>query len=366
MTARSAIDFGAQLRSRAERCLHLVVRSRCGGEGFALFGGHRPRHQFSRLYLGTGDHRMRVGMHGPTATRSCRRLLRDYGLVVFCGSTTPPELASEVLHIPGMVDLIMPMPAALEGPHAHWSRNAKENIRKVRRERFQCDVQTGDAWVSEFYRLFHRPTMAHRHGMEAITASESDLRQGAREQGTEFLRILRDGEWVGGALNRSTPEGYRMQRLGWRGGEPQLLKDGVVPAIYWFGIRRAFEMGHSCAHFGAVPPYLEDGLLFFKGQWGARLEPLSTKYGESHLLVDPSQETCRRFLAAHSLLACGSNNDVVVYSGRRPGEVTVPSTVRAGISRWYRWLDRPDSSGAITREEVPAHLRSWLVEEELR
>jgi hypothetical protein len=363
--ARSALDLVDRLRSGAERCLHVIVRSPSGREGFAMFGGHRPRHLFSRVYLGARDHRMRLGLHGPAVTSSCRRLLRHYGLVVFCGTTTPPELAGEVLHTPAMVDLEMPVPAVLEGPLARWSRSARADISKLRRDHFEYDVQTGDAWVHEFHRRFHNPSMAERHGTEAYTASERDLRQGARAQGAEFLRIVRDGVWVGGILNRSTPEGYRLQRLGWRSGEQQLLKAGVVSAIYWSSIRRAAELGHGCVHFGQVPPYLEDGLMFFKGKWGARFEPLSCKYGEFHLLVDPSHETCRQFLAAHSLLARGSNGDVIIYSGRRPEEVNVPWTIMAGVSRWYRWLERPDASDAVTRAEVPATLRAWLVEEKL-
>lgn len=361
---RSALELAGRLRSHAEGCLHVIVRSRSGGEGFAIFGGHRPRHYFSRLYLGAREHRIRIGFHGP-ATVSCRRLLRKYGLVVFCGDTTPPDLAGEALQTPGMMDLVMPMPAALEGALARWCRSAQADIKKVRRERFQYEVQTGDAWVHEFRGRFHDPSMAQRHEGEAYTASEHDLRQSARAQGAEFLRIVRDGVWVGGGLNRSTPEGYRMHRLGWRGGEPQLLKDGVVSAIYWFSIRRASELGHGVVLIGPVSPYLEDGLLFFKGKWGARFEPMSRKYGEFHLLVDPSHDTCRRFLATHSLLARGSNGDVIVYSARRPGEVNVPSSILAGISRWYRWLERPDASAATSRAEVPAPLRSWLVEEEL-
>jgi hypothetical protein len=364
MTTRSAIDLAGRLRSRAERCVHVNVRSRSGRDGFTIVGGHSPRHHFSRVYLGTRDHRVRLGLHGPAVTLSCRKTLRDYGLVVFCGDTTPPELESEVLHTPMMVDLTLPMPAALEGPLAPWSRSVKADLSKVRR--FKCEVEQGDAWVDEFQRRFHDPTMSHRHATEAYTASVRDLRKCSRAPGAEFLRILRDGEWVGGILNRSTPKSYRLQRLGWRGGEPQLLKDGVVAAMYWFSIRRASELGHGFVYLGSVMPYLDDGLLFFKGKWGAQFDREPSRFGELHLLVDPSHDTCRRFLAAHSLLARGSNGDLIVYSGRRPGEVNVPRTILAGVSRWYRWLERPDASGAITRAEVPASLRSWLVEEALR
>src|SRR6516225_2309827 len=237
--AAASLDFASQLRSSAERHVHVIVRSRSGAEGFALFGGHRPRHYFSRLYLGAREHRVRVGFHGPASAASCRTLSRDYGLVVFCGITTPPDLTNEVLQIPGFVDLAIPIPEALDGPLARWSRSAQADIRKVQRGGFQYDVQTGDAWVSEFHRRFYDPSMTERHAREACTLSARELRECTRAQGAEFLRIVRDGVWVGGCFNRSAPDGYRAHRLGWLGGAPQLLKDGVVSAIYWFNIRRA-------------------------------------------------------------------------------------------------------------------------------
>jgi hypothetical protein len=364
--ARFCANVKSTMDQQYARFFHLVVRAPSGEEGFAIFGGHRIHHHFSRVYLGERErHDVRLGCHRSVVTPTCRRLLRDYGLVVFCGTATPPELASEVLHIPLMVDLVMPVPVALDGPLAHWSRSAEADIAKLRRARFRCELQSGDSWVSEFRRRFYKPSMASRHRLEACVGSESDLRQHARAEGAEFLRIVRDALWVGGIVNQSTPDGYRLLRLGWREGEPQLLKDGVVAAMYWFSFQRAIELGHRRIMLGAVWPYLEDGLLSYKGKWGARLDPTQRRFGDLHLLVDPAHETCRRFLAAHSIVARGSNGDLIVFSGRRPGEVTVPRTILAGIARWYRWVERRNVSGGIAREEVPGTLGSWLVEDQL-
>jgi hypothetical protein len=361
----SSRDLASRLRSNAERCIHLIVRSPSGAEGFALFGGHRPRHYFSRVYLGAREHRVRLEIHGPSIIASCRKLLGDYGMVVFCGTMTPSDLSSEVLTTPGMVDLAIALPETLEGPRAGWSRSAQADINKVQRKGFRWDVQTGDSWVSEFHRRFHYPSMTERHAREACTISARGLADAARVKGAEFVRIVRDGKWVGGCLNRSTADAYRAHRMGWLGGDPQLLKDGVVSAIYWSTIRRAAELKHRSLKIGCAAPFLEDGLLFFKGKWGARLEPLSGTYGEFQLLLDPSHDTCRRFLTKHSLLAYGASGETVVYSARRPSEANVPSAILDGISRWYRWLGRPETSVTSTRAEVPAPLRAWVVEEEL-
>lgn len=364
--ARIRANAKSTMDQQYARFFHLVIRAPSGTEGFAIFGGHGIRHHFSRVYLGERErHRVRLGFHRAAVTPACRKILRDYGLVVFCGTATPPDLASEVLHVPLMVDMAMPVPATLDGPLARWSRSAQADIAKLRRARFQFDLQRGESWVGEFLAGFYKPSMASRHRLEAYAASESDLRQHARAEGAEFLRIVRDGVWVGGIVNQSTPEGYRLLRLGWREGDPQLLKEGVVAAMYWFSFQRAIELGHRRILPGAAWPYLEDGLIAYKGKWGARLDPTQDRFVNLHLLVDPAHATCRRFLAAHSIVARGSNGDLIVFSGRRPGEVTVPPTVLAGVARWYRWAERRGVSDAIAREEVPERLRSWLVEEPL-
>jgi hypothetical protein len=356
-------DQAARLRCGVERRVHLIVRS-SGADGFALFGAHRPRHYFSRLYLGTREHRVHVAIHRPDDVESCRKLARDYGLVIFAGNSAPSALMGDAIHVPGMVELVVDMPERLDGPLARWSRSAQADINKVLREGFSCEVQTGDSWAREFHRRFHGPSMSRRHAQEAFTRSLRRLTNITREPGAEFLRIVRQGVWVGGCLTRSSPDGYRLDQLGWLEGQPELLKSGVVPAIYWSAIRRAYELGHSVVKLGTAAPYLENGLLFFKGKWGARLEPLSNRYGEFRLLLDPSHEACRRFLASHSLIARDAAGDAVVYSSHRPNEVNAPPTVMAGVSRWYRWLERPRASVTVTRE-VPAHLCPWLVEEEL-
>jgi hypothetical protein len=357
-------EIGDRVRSAVERSFHLVVRSRSGDEGFALFGGHRPRHHFSRVYLNTADPAVSLRLNGSPSVTSAERLLRRYGLVVFCGGTVPEECRSDAIHTTNMIGLSMPLPSTLDGPLASWGTSVRADLSKIRRGRFQYEIEHDPEVVEEFYRRFYVPSMTRRWDAEAHICSRTEMQEYARSPGAEFLRVMQDGEWVAGCFNRSDSEGYRFQVLGWRDGDPRLIGEGVVAAIYWFGIRRAVELGHTRLALGPASPYLEDGLLVFKGKWGARFDT-SRKYGNFHLLLDPAHAACRRFLAAHSLLAQGDNGDVIVYSSRRPEEVKAPRSIMAGVSRWYRWLERPQLSGTTAHDEVPRSLRPWLVEEPL-
>ena len=230
--AQSALDA---VRSRRS---HVVVETADGSAGFALFGGYRARHQFGRRYLATQEKtRSRIVLHRPTTADDCRSLARRYGLVVFCGDSAPPDLAAELLSIPVLVDLDMQTPAVCEGPGALWNRSAKANIAKVKRGRFEFDVLNGDGWVTEFHRHMYKPATRSRHGPEAYVDRRRAQAQLARTAGSELLRVLQDGKWVAGSINRSTPDGYRLAKIGWLEGEEGLLQRGVVSAVYWFSFQ---------------------------------------------------------------------------------------------------------------------------------
>ncbi len=354
-TAQSALDA---LRSRRS---HVVVETSDGSAGFALFGGYRARHQFERRYLATQlITRSRIVLHRPTTADYCRSLARRYGLVVFCGDSAPPDLAAELLSIPVFVDLDMPTPAVFEGHGALWNRSAKANIAKVKRGRFEFDVLNGDGWVTEFHRHMYKPSMRSRHGAEAYVDSRRAQAQLARTAGSELLRVLQDGKWVAGSINRSTPDGYRLAKIGWLEGEEGLLKSGVVSAVYWFSFQRAAVLGYQRFLFGQVAPYLEDGLFLYKSKWGARLSAEQRFYGQFRLLFQPSHPVCYRFLKTHSILTRGADQDFIVFSGRTPDAVDVSPAVLRSIKRWYTWRDRPLSVPEITSEEVPRPLRPWL------
>ena len=292
-----------------------------GREGFALFGGFRARHRFGALYLPISKHtRTRLVVHHPATADDCRRLVERYGLVVFCGNSAPLDLAPGLLSIPLSVDMEMPAPTVFEGPGAPW-KSAKANIARIRRSGFKFDIVNGDEWVTEFHRLMFRPSMRRRHGAEAYVDSRRALARLARAAGSELLRVHHDGRWVAGHINQSTPEGYRLAKLGWLNGDEGLLKAGVVSGLYWFAFRRAAALGHRRILLGSVAPHLEDGVLLYKSHWGARLSPNSRNFGAFRLLLEPSHSACRRFLRAHSTVTMGTNRNLIVFSGRTPDTV---------------------------------------------
>src|SRR4030095_1969994 len=204
----------------ASRRLHVVMRTLDGSTGFVLFGGFNARHRFATLYFPTGAAtRTSVVVHRAATADDCRSLLDRYGLIVFCGNSAPRELTPELLSLPLSVDMEMPTPTVLEGPTASWSRSAKANIARVKRSGFGFDIATGEEWVDEFYERMFRPAMHNRHLAEASLESRRPLPRFAKAAGSELLRILDGERYVAGSVNRSTPDGYQLYKLGWWKGD---------------------------------------------------------------------------------------------------------------------------------------------------
>jgi hypothetical protein len=254
----------------------------------------------------------------------------------------------------------MPVPVILEGPGARWTDSAKNNIRRIRRAGFTCDLQQHRCYVREFYSQMFRPSMAIRHGAEAYLSRRRDLEGLLTAAGGEMMRVMQNGRWVAASVNQSSAEGYRLCKLGWINGDAELLRAGVVSAIYWFNIQRAAALGSSRILFGSVVPCLEDGLLRHKAFWGAGLSPMGRDFGSFRLLLSPPHDDCLRFLKKHSLITRGANGDHVIVSGGTPATVPMAQSVLVTISRWYQWRDAPVPPG-VDAEDVPAALRPWLM-----
>jgi hypothetical protein len=363
LAARGAVWLRAgraALDAQRSRHSHVLLYSADGRTGFALFGGFKTRHRVAAVYLPPGEPSCtRVVLHRPATAALCRALAARWGLVAFYGTSAPAGLEEELLSVPVDISMEMATPDAFEGPAAGWTRSAKANIARVTRGGFSSDVVADADLATEFQRRMHRPAMRARHGAKAYPAGQRAVQRFAREDGSELLRVFKDGRWIAGSLNRSTPEGYRLWIMGWREGDAALRTQGAVSAMYWINFHRAAALGHRRILMGSVEPYLEDGILRYKAHWGATLsEPRwRTRFG---LLLDPSHPACARFLRAHSIVTVGADGRYVVFSGKPPEATDVSPAISRQIARWYVWRDAPSAVPDARSGDVPRSLRPWV------
>jgi hypothetical protein len=351
----------AALDARRSRHSHVVLSSADGRTGFALFGGFKARHRVGAVYLPSGEpSRTRVVFHHRATASLCRTLAARWGMVAFCGTSAPPGLEDDVLSVPVDVGMEMATPRVFEGPAAEWTRSAKANIARVRRGGFSFDVVSASELAADFHRQMHRPAMQAQHGAKAYPVRLRALRRFARQDGSELLRVFKEGRWIGGSLNQSTREGYRLWVMGWLHGDATLRRHGTLSAMYWFNFRRAAALGHRRLLLGHVEPYLDDGVLQYKAHWGATLVSTPEPRPRFGLLLVPSHPACARFLRAHSIVTSGADGRYVVFSGTTPDAANVSPAISSQIARWYVWRDAPSPVPDVSSGDVPRTLRPWV------
>lgn len=354
-------------RWRARRTIH-VVRRRDGAAGFAGVGDAGAHSWFMRRYLGemsrpavaVSSTWRSFGMAGQIG-----RLTRELGLVAMDPWAVPPALQAETLAFDLWTHLTIPLPASADQFVKELSHSAFENLRLIRKQGYRLETSDSSASVGEFYESFHRPSIQGRHGDEGLCSEPNELAQLLAQKGAEWIRIIRSDECVAMALGRATPSGYKLCRLGWRNGDPALLKAGVVAAIYWFGICRTRDLGLSQVLLGTATSSLEDGLFSYKTAWGGRLLPGQERIASKRLLIDPAHPAARRFLEKHSLLIRGADDRFIVLSSRRPAEVPAYRGQSAFIAAWFRLRPSPLPAVAHPASPLPVSLRRWFEPEPL-
>jgi hypothetical protein len=295
-----------------------------GKAGFSVVGSPHGRHPFLRLYLKGCDGIQERSHIYKGGSEVAQERIQAHGLVVMSEIHLPDELKSATLKVPNFVELAISLPATPEDYFLKLSASARTDIRKALKHGFSHEVCRDVTWTGEFFNRYYRPSMQSRHGDEAYIMPLSEMEALFRERQTEFVKISIDGICVAAMLCQIDGKNYKFLRLGWLDKDMMHVKRGAVTALYWFLIHRAFQLQSSDVLIGGTPAYLESGVFRFKAKWHGRLYDNKLVYGFRHLLLDPANPVCYRFLANISLLALGSDGSFIVLSSKHPDQVKIP------------------------------------------
>ncbi len=343
-TLALAPDGGAVAFLNA-KSLHVHLSRACLGEDVKPAWRRRPR------LLGTAH--------------TLRRLARRHGVAVAAQSELPHSIIADTLTVPRFICLSIDLPPVWEDYVKRLGSSARDDLRRVRSQGFEGRITNDSSCAPEFYERFHLPTVLARHGDEALRFNFETVFNDLCSPETELIRIFHQDRWVAGVIGRLQPDGYRLLHLGWLQADPDLLRRGVISAVYHAGLRRAFELGQRKLILGGTLPYLEDGVFAYKAKWGARIDYAGNSSGEFAWLINPAHPNARRFLQTRTLLARTSAGRVVAFSSRTHLTERIYEPALASLSSWYRLLDAPDSARGLRAADVPAALRPWFTEEPL-
>jgi predicted N-acetyltransferase YhbS len=233
------------------------------------------------------------------------RLLRRIGarrskyMMVFVDTQTQRPRRSEQANVfwsRGWVRTELDLALAME--RIRRSDSVKSDLRKVRENNLSCDATTDSQEMDRFYWNMYVPYAQQGFGSKAVYMTHEQFRAGLKNG--ELLRVHKDGQIVAGMiiLYRDTRE-PQWWVLGMRDGDRGLSRQGVLAALYLYGVQHLKEKGYSRALLGGVRPFLADGVLQYKRKWGARL--LAGDDGDPHWLmvaVTEPTDAVRSFLKA--------------------------------------------------------------------
>jgi hypothetical protein len=250
----------------------LTGATRTGAQASAIFAGHWDDRDFVvNRFFGGSFASVRLGSASIYALPSVlRRLGADADLTIarVARALVAPVFGREQLCVPEAVDgeiALSTTPPALP----LTTQTAKHNARVVRDNELSWTVSHDLEDCDRFIATMYEPYLAARHGERGIRKEPYRVRRQFR-QGALIL-VQHRGAPVAGATVVVDKPALRSGVLGTLDGGKELLKLGVVSALYLFGAEYARQLGLTRFNLGASSPSLVDGVLSHKCAWGARI-----------------------------------------------------------------------------------------------
>ena len=175
------------------------------------------------------------------------------------------------------------------------------DLRLIRRNQYRFEVTNDPEIIDAFYDDMYVSSASRRHGTASIIAPKKHVLKRARQG--KLLQVYRGDEVViAGVIY---PEADVLYFL-WQGSPPQFQErapEGSASALYYFGIRYAFDNDISAVDFAGTRAFLDFGDFRFKRKWGARVDDA---FSPNSVLMRPlnNQANTVSFCEQFPVIAC--------------------------------------------------------------
>lgn len=178
------------------------------------------------------------------------------------------------------------------------------DIHKIQKAGFEYHISSDPAQLEHFYQWLYKPFILSRHRDSARIPSWPSFKR--IHENMELLLLSKEGQLVAGALNLQTDDCYTGYANGVLNADRKLIKDGVVAAIYWFGIVEAHRRGCRTVNLGTSRPFLKNGVLAYKKKWGGHVVTDDNE-PEFRVLTCGNQLAAQRFFEATPFISQYNN-----------------------------------------------------------
>jgi hypothetical protein len=186
------------------------------------------------------------------------------------------------------------------------SKNAKEDLRRIRRDQIDYEVTRSDRAFEQFYANMYKPYIETVYGDRAFFMSHAEMTR-MRDR-SELLVVKMKGEAVAGLIILYENGRPRAWSLGVKDGNRAYVKAGALRALDYLLVSYFTGKGYSTVHMGASRPFLEDGVLRHKRRIGLRLtDHTSRSYA---LQPMPGSHAAAAFLKSNPFIGLGQDGNL--------------------------------------------------------
>jgi hypothetical protein len=149
------------------------------------------------------------------------------------------------------------------------SDSIRDDLRKIRKQRYQYEISRDPAMFDRFYHQMYRPYIEKAHGNRAALISHEVMMN--RSKIIDLLLIRKGDEYVAGEILLNEDRGVRSWAIGVLNGDYRHVREGAVGALYYYKVVYLRGRGISRYNVGASRAFLNDGVLQYKRKWGMKL-----------------------------------------------------------------------------------------------
>jgi len=236
-------------------------------------------------------------------------------------------------------------------------RNTTRNndLRLIRRNEYRFEVTNDQRIIESFYDDMYVPSASHRHGAASIVAPRKHVLK--RAQQGELLQIYMENQLViAGVIY---PEDDVLYFL-WQGSPSRFQErpaEAAASALYYFGIRYAFEHGMTAVDFAGTRAFLDFGDFRFKRKWGAMVDD---SFSPNSVLLRPLNNHDNTILMCESIPLIARSDDgleaVIVRSGKTANTEMLERLAKnyncAGLDRILVIAVSDEAPGTLASREI--------------
>ena len=209
--------------------------------------------------------------------------------------------------IPEFVSLKVNVSKDFSEIYKSFSKSAKEDIRKVKKEGFSYEITDDLDKIRFFYERMYIPYSYKRYGNLAICSTFSTIRH-LVERGSKLMLIKKNSDYLIGSLFFFENNTVIGTHAGIIDGRIELLKKSVSSASYYYGIVYSKKINAKYLDFGACRPFLNGGLFRYKKKWGAFVEPSKSSFSVFGFKTVNSKDSIKEFLLNNPFISKNKNS----------------------------------------------------------